>query len=502
MIIGSTSHKSQVFGGLGLGRHKRTFFILFRYAIFPRGWYIPTVLQVLWHQHQRCRWGRRPARSLAQLSPGEIELCWLHSISVHCVAEAARCQLDQFERSKLRMVPRLANLVAMFGQFGRRLICSNVKGHCHSCFFDNICGIDRCKWSDLQKSLARGAATDCRPLIPTVPLWALQVLWQRHRWRWGRRPAGSLAELSPGEVELWSVLSNSVNCVAEAARRQLDQFARSKLSFVPRLANLVGLARVTCKRSGNRLPPFIPTVLFWAFQVLQQRHQKCRRGRRPAGSLAQLSPGEVGLWRLLSYSAHCVAEAARCQLDQFERSNLLTVPRRANLVAMFGQFVETPCFFLNVKGHCHGCFFDNIERPKMWNRQVQMVGLARVTCKRSGNRLPPFIPTVLFWAFQVLCLWHQRRWGGRPAGSLAQLSPGEVGLWRLLSYSAHCVAEAAWCQLDQLERSKLLTVPRRANLVAMFGQFVETPCFFLNVKGHCPLSQLFLWQHWKAKNVK
>ena len=84
------------------------------------------------------------------------------------------------------------------------------------------CEIDSCELSDLQKSLARGAATDCRPLIPTVPFWALQVLWQRHRglyipsalswalqvlWlyhqrcRWGRRPAGSLAKLSPGEVE-------------------------------------------------------------------------------------------------------------------------------------------------------------------------------------------------------------------------------------------------------------------------------------------------------------
>ena len=34
--------------------------------------------------------------------------------------------------------------------------------------------------------------------------------------------------------------------------------------------------------------------------------------------------------------------------------------------------------------------FDNIERPKMWNRQLQMVGLTKVTCKRSGNRLPSF----------------------------------------------------------------------------------------------------------------
>ena len=38
-------------------------------------------------------------------------------------------------------------------------------------------------------------------------------------------------------------------------------------------------------------------------------------------------------------------------------------------------------------------------------------------------------PAVLFWSRQVLWLWHQRcRWGRRPAGSLAQLSPPEVEL--------------------------------------------------------------------------
>ena len=36
--------------------------------------------------------------------------------------------------------------------------------------------------------------------------------------------------------------------------------------------------------------------------------------------------------------------------------------------------------------------FGNIERPKMWNRQLQMVGLAKVICKRSGNTLPSFCP--------------------------------------------------------------------------------------------------------------
>ena len=81
------------------------------------------------------------------------------------MAEAAGYQLDQFERSKLLNVPRLANLVAMFGQFvRRRVFFSNLKGHCHGCFFDNIylgihlatlkgqtCEMDSCKWSDLQE---------------------------------------------------------------------------------------------------------------------------------------------------------------------------------------------------------------------------------------------------------------------------------------------------------------------------------------------------------------
>ena len=61
--------------------------------------------------------------------------------------------------------------------------------------------IDSCKWSYLQKSLARGEATDCRPLIPPL-LSTPGALAMAPRCRWGRRPAGSLAQLSPGEVEL------------------------------------------------------------------------------------------------------------------------------------------------------------------------------------------------------------------------------------------------------------------------------------------------------------
>ena len=90
------------------------------------------------------------------------------------------------------------------------------------------------------------------------------------------------------------------------------------------------------------------------------------------------------------------AEAARCQLDQFERSKLRMVPRVANLVAMFGQFVETLCFFFPMLKAIVTAVslttFGNVERPKMWTRQLQIVGLTKVTCKRSSNKLPSFYP--------------------------------------------------------------------------------------------------------------
>ena len=116
--------------------------------------------------------------------------------------------------------------------------------------------------------------------------------------------------------------------------------------------------------------------------------------RSPATSEA-LQLGVRESFLLLWNSIHCVAEAAGCQLDQFERSRLLWVPRFANLVAMFGQFVRCRVFFWMLRAIVTAVSlttFGNIERPKMWNRQLQMVGLATVTFKRSGNRLPSFYP--------------------------------------------------------------------------------------------------------------
>ena len=64
---------------------------------------------------------RSPATSEA-LQLGVPESPKLQDESINCVAEAAGCQLGQFERSKLRTVPRLAKLAAMFGQFVRRRV--------------------------------------------------------------------------------------------------------------------------------------------------------------------------------------------------------------------------------------------------------------------------------------------------------------------------------------------------------------------------------------------
>ena len=63
-------------------------------------------------------------------------------------------------------------------------------------------------------------------------------------------------------------------------------------------------------------------------------------------SCGTLPSKKVELLSLLPNSVHFVAEVARRQLDQFKGSRLLRAPRLANLVAMFGQFIETLCFFL------------------------------------------------------------------------------------------------------------------------------------------------------------
>ena len=231
-------------------------------------------------------WQKLQGASWTNLREASFSWCLVLQTWLRCLSSTLRCRIFFEYQGPLSRLFLWQHLATLKGQ---------------------TCEIVSWKWSDMQKSLARGTATDCRPLIPTVPFWALQVLWWWHQCRWGCRPAGSLAQLSCGEVELWSLLSNSV---------------------------------------------------------------------------------------------HCVAEAAWCQLDQLERSKLLMVPRLANLVAMFGQFVRRRVCS-NVKAIVMAVSlttFGNSEKPKMWNRQFQVVGHAKVTCKRSGNRLPSFSPHSLLFS--------------------------------------------------------------------------------------------------------
>ena len=117
----------------------------------------------------------------------------------------------------------------------------------------------------------------------------------------------------------------------------------------------------------------------------------------------------------------------------------------------------------------------NIERPKMWNRR-QLQILAKVTCKRSGNRLfflypllstpgalsmTPRVPMgpQTCWKSCVTLPWRSWTWSiaikFRPLrGRSCAVPAGPI--WE--KQSSH---GASSCKFDQI----------CANLVAMFGQF-------------------------------
>ena len=132
-----------------------------------------------------CSFQRWPSTSWSMFSMITVETrakqlaksCSIWSTATWCpwisMAGAAGCQLEQFERSRLLSVPRFANLVAMFGQFVEtpcffptlRAIVTAVLWQHLTTLKGQKCEIDSCKWSDLKKPLARGAATDCPPFI-------------------------------------------------------------------------------------------------------------------------------------------------------------------------------------------------------------------------------------------------------------------------------------------------------------------------------------------------
>ena len=88
--------------------------------------------------------------------------------------------------------------------------------------------------------------------------------------------------------------------------------------------------------------------------------------RSPATSEA-LQLGVPESPRVRDDSVHCVAEAARCQLGQFERSKLPTVPVLQTWLRCLASPLDA-VFFSHVKAIVTAVSlttFGNIERPKM-----------------------------------------------------------------------------------------------------------------------------------------
>ena len=257
---------------------------------------------------------------------------------------------------------------------------------------------------------------------------------------------------------------------------------------------------------------YITTVLFWAIQVLWRLTPKVPMGPQTCWKSCATLPSRS--WTLRIAIKFRPLHGRSCGVPAGPIWEKQTSQFRASSCKLGCDVwpVRLRCrvLFSNVQGPLSQLFsltkFGNIERPKMWNRQLQMVGLAKVICKRSGNRLPSFCPhIVLFWSLQVLLqmtpkvpMGPQTCW--KSCGNLPWRS------WTLSgcrSNSVHCMADATGCQLDQFERSKLLKSALSCKLgwdvwpVRLDAVFV-----FSNVKGHCHGSFFAnIWQHWKAKNV-
>ena len=374
-------------------------------------------------------------------------------------------------------MPCLANLVEMFGQFVRRRVCFPMLRPLSRQFLcqhlatlkGQKCDIDSCKWPDLQKSFARGAVTDWRPFIPNhsrcfnndtkgadgatdllevlrnSPVEKLSFAFCSRipSAAWQKLRGASWTNLREARFVSCLVLQTWLRCLASSLRcRVLFPISRAIVTAVsltkfgnierPKMWNrqlqLVGLTQVICKRSGNRLPSFCPhsplldsrcfdndtkgadgaadllevlrnsplEKLYFGccYQIPSSAWQKLR-----GASWTHLKEAHFYECLVLQTCLRCLASSLRCRVF-------------FPMLRAIATAVSLPTF-------------GNIERPKMWHRQLQMAGLAKVICKRSGNRLTSFYSESL----QVLQQWHQRcRWGRRPAGSLAELSPGGVGL--------------------------------------------------------------------------
>ena len=139
MIIGPTPHKGEIFGGLGLRWHKRTFF---RYAIFP-GRCISTTVPLL---------STPGASAVTPKVPMGLRTCWKSCGTLPWRSWTFRVAL-KFRPPRGRSCASWTNLreAGFYGclvlqtwlrclasSFTRHVFFSNVKGHCRGCFFDNI----------------------------------------------------------------------------------------------------------------------------------------------------------------------------------------------------------------------------------------------------------------------------------------------------------------------------------------------------------------------------
>ena len=136
MIIGPTPHKGELFGGLGLRWHKRTFFL-------PRG----CISQQSSFEHSRCfrddPIGADGAADLLEvLRNSPLEKLNFQYCSQ--IPSTAWQKLRGASWTNLKEADFYACLVlqiwlrCLASSLRRRVFFSNVQVHCHGCFFDNI----------------------------------------------------------------------------------------------------------------------------------------------------------------------------------------------------------------------------------------------------------------------------------------------------------------------------------------------------------------------------
>ena len=161
MIIGPTSHKGEVFGGLGLRWHKRTFFDMpssrrIINCISPQSPF----------EHSRCFYndtkGAAGAAELLEVlrnSPLEkLNFEWCSRIPSAAWQKLRGASWTNLREANFERCLVLQTWLRCLASSLDAVFFSNVKGHCHGCFFDNIWQHwkannvkDSCKWSDLQE---------------------------------------------------------------------------------------------------------------------------------------------------------------------------------------------------------------------------------------------------------------------------------------------------------------------------------------------------------------